>query len=193
MSTWLQASIFHALIHVLEDVGVGEREAQTFTVAAMPFIHPTGKAGATSTIFAPISVQVKSGQDVEDTAKAVAESFALARRFTVDVQDDYVKTLLKLFSSIRYVVFLASSEPFLCTQKSDMLSTLTRVLSFLFETALQARDECPDILQSRPSRNSRGAQAIPCGSQEQPSVHRHSRLDAQRPAQLDVFLGACEI
>ncbi|KAJ9477294.1 hypothetical protein PHBOTO_006521 [Pseudozyma hubeiensis] len=100
VSAWLQASIFHAMVDVLVVEPTRSETAQTFTIAAMPFHRPTSISGATSTIFAPISIQIQPGATMEQTALAVADSFAFARRFSMDVQDEYNKILLKLFTSI---------------------------------------------------------------------------------------------
>lgn len=101
VSAWLQASILHAMLDVLTGDARGPKGAQTFTVPAMPFRHATKKSGATGTICAPISVKIRSTATVEDTAVAVADAFALARRFRVEEQDEYVKALLKVFATVR--------------------------------------------------------------------------------------------
>ncbi|TKY88276.1 hypothetical protein EX895_002628 [Sporisorium graminicola] len=89
------------MLQTFPDTAQATNQVQRFTVPAMPFSHPSLASSTTSTVFAPISIEIPPFASLEVTTKAVGDSYALARQFSVDAQDDYVKTLLKLFNSVR--------------------------------------------------------------------------------------------
>lgn len=103
IASLLQAAILHAM-SVVDRTQQLDTKLRTYTVPATPVsflslvpeqLH--GNFSATTGV--PLSVDIKPGQEVEETCRIVKDGFRIAREFQVRDIDAYVSALLKMFPS----------------------------------------------------------------------------------------------